>query len=68
MRSTFLSLSVHPLRFFQVRNLRLFEVKTSKNLNFGGEVEVSISEVFGRPSMDKTPSDFLGELMRVFFI
>ena len=50
MRSTFLRLRVHPLRFFQVSNLRLFEVKTSKNLNFRGEVEVSISEVFGRPS------------------
>ena len=52
MRSTFLRLRVHPLRFFQVSNLRLFEVKTSKNLNFRGEVEVSISEVFGRPSLN----------------
>ena len=52
MRSTFLRLRVHPLRFFQVSNLRLFEVKTSKNLNFRGEVEVSISEVFGRPTLE----------------
>ena len=52
MRSTFLRLRVHPLRVFQVSNLRFFEVKTSKNLNFRGEVEVSISEVFGRPSLD----------------
>ena len=39
------------MRFFEVSNLRLFEVKTSKNLNFRGEVEVSISEVFGRPNL-----------------
>ena len=48
MRLTFLRLRVHPLRFFQVSNLRFFEVKTSKNINF--RVEVSISEVFGHPS------------------
>ena len=67
MRSTFLRLRVYPLRFFQVSNLRLFEVKTSKNLNFRGEVEVSISEVFGRPIVEVLCFECLESFLKKHF-
>ena len=50
MRSTVLRLRANSLRFFEVNNLRFFEDETSKNLNFQGEVEAHISEVFARPT------------------
>ena len=40
------------MRFFEIKDLRFFEGKTSKKIKFRGEDEASISEVFGRPTLN----------------